>query len=508
MFIPKKIKKLNLFVIETDLNKLKNILYDLKIIEFFKKQDNRFEKEIILDEKKIEKLSIKILELNSVLTFLNKYKSKKKTKSNPSIKEIEKLNSDLTKIKKHERMLELIDLKNRKIAKIKKNKIIDKVKNISITTYNKISKDLEKLRKELKLETCDRKFLHTKNISILSGYIESRKIKNLKKQIKMKNLNIEIEEIKILKNDKNIPTILNNPKSIESFEDILNLYSYPKFNEINPTFLIFLTFPLFFGFILGDVIYGLITLILFSLLKISATKSRNFYTILQFSAISSIIFGWIFGEFLGFEPHNIGFLETGTHYGFFLRFTDPNTLLVVAIIFGFIHITISYLLGFINELKHSLKSAIFNKLSWIILEIGILFFVVNYLEPQILYLYLGILISSISIIMIYIGHGFLGIIELPSLIINILSYARLMAIGISSIAIAILVNKYSFIFFEGGIFSIIGGILLFTIGHIFNLVLGNFEAFIQTLRLQYVESFSKFYQGEGKKFIPFGEKET
>jgi len=104
------------------------------------------------------------------------------------------------------------------------------------------------------------------------------------------------------------------------------------------------------------------------------------------------------------------------------------------------------------------------------------------------------------------GHGFIGIIEIPSFFTNILSYARLMAVGLSSIAIAVLVNEYTLVLFSKGAIGIFAGVLLFTFGHIFNIVLGNFESFLHTLRLHYVEFFTKFYTGGGREFVPFGQK--
>ena len=156
---------------------------------------------------------------------------------------------------------------------------------------------------------------------------------------------------------------------------------------------------------------------------------------------------------------------------------------------------------------HGLSKAIFEKGSWFVLQIGVAllalanFGVIN-LSPIAGY---GFLL--LSIIMLFKGEGVIGIIELPSIFTNILSYARLMAIGLSSVSLALLINESAAGLFHKGGFSIIFGILLLIIGHVFNLVLGLFGSFIHSLRLHYVEFFGKFFHGGAEKYKPFGSRE-
>jgi V/A-type H+-transporting ATPase subunit I len=120
----------------------------------------------------------------------------------------------------------------------------------------------------------------------------------------------------------------------------------------------------------------------------------------------------------------------------------------------------------------------------------------------------------IGVILLIKGEGFISILELPTLLSNVLSYSRILAIGLSSAGIALAVNTMSMDLFirpkdvllGGGIVLALAGVLILFIGHLINLLLGILGPGIHSLRLQYVEFFTKFYEGGGTKYLPFGHK--
>lgn len=359
------------------------------------------------------------------------------------------------------------------------------------------------LSREIEKAEAPLKFANSLKTFAVSGWVPEAKSGDIAEAVKKATKNkVYIEAKKPDKEEKeNAPIKLANPKKVRDFEFFLDLYTLPKYKEIDPTFFIFLTFPFFFGFMLGDIGYGIVSLIAFLLLK-RKIKSK-LIDVLIFSSFITILFGFVFGEFFGEEaifgialPHLIN------------RAHEINNLMIIAVAIGAIHINIGLIAGFINVYNlHGLKSAVMEKFSWIVLEAGAALTalsVLNKISLGVYGIYSGVALMALSAVMLYIAEGAKGIIELPSIFSNMLSYARLMAVGLASVILAVLVNESAKEFFHQGGFYIVAGILLLLVGHGINLLLGIIGPFLHSLRLHYVEFFLKFYEGGGKRYEPFG----
>lgn len=337
------------------------------------------------------------------------------------------------------------------------------------------------------------------------------------------------------KDEPNIPVEYDNPKIIKPLEEIMNLYSRPRYKELDPSAIMFLSFPLFYGMILGDIGYALILLVLALLVKkmVKSDAVKPLMNILIYCQISTTIFGILYGEFLGFplaslEVHHGSevLVQPGLIPGFSTinLFASPfggemitypvhrthlvMTLIVATALIGLIHINIGYILGFINEnKKHGFSAALLEKGSWLVIEIGILLGALGYANvlPSAM-TYAGILVFLIGFVMLLKGEGIKGPVELPSLLSNSLSYTRIIAVGLSSIYIASTINNIVFEMMWPDSFGImtVFAILVFIFGHGLNTVLSIIAPGLHALRLQYVEFFGKFYEGGGRKYNPFG----
>ncbi|MEA3441490.1 MAG: V-type ATPase 116kDa subunit family protein, partial [Chloroflexota bacterium] len=257
-----------------------------------------------------------------------------------------------------------------------------------------------------------------------------------------------------------------------------------------------------FGMMLGDVVYGLI-LLLISLLLTRRFKEGLMHDILIVLAMGSgwsIVFGFLYGEALGTLGAKFGLQPI-----WFERASKEHvaSLLMMSLIVGAVHITLGLILGVWEAIKERKRSHLLERggmllgLCCLFLIVGVL---MNYLPddfmtPAISGLIIGIVLLSASL-------GWLGIligpIEFIGLIGNVLSYLRIAAIGLASIYLAKVANDVA-----GMLGSVVVGVILAVLVHSLNLVMGAFSPTIHSLRLHYVEFFRKFYEGGGNPYKPF-----
>ncbi|MGZ4931738.1 MAG: V-type ATP synthase subunit I [Halobacteriota archaeon] len=362
------------------------------------------------------------------------------------------------------------------------------------------------------------RFATSKNAFIAEGWIPTERFDQISTTIQNAtdgHVIVERDESEAVKPER-VPVALENPLPTRPYEVLLKAFARPKYNELDPTAILFLTYPIFFGIMLGDVGYGLIAIALGLGVrwKLKSSGIRSLAAILIYSGIVTMLFGFAYNEFFGFEVFGAHGFAKFVELPALARLRDVAILLIITLLIGVAHLTSGYLLGFKNVYsQHGLKKAIIEKLSWILILIPGVIAVAIILPPLTsgagIQLSIGLLASLavvlVGIVLLLIGEGFIAILELPTLLSNVLSYSRLLAIGLSSAGIALAVNTLAVnLFISQGGFLIIIGIIVLIGGHAINLALGILDPGLQSLRLQYVEFFTKFYQGGGIKYNPFG----
>lgn len=291
-----------------------------------------------------------------------------------------------------------------------------------------------------------------------------------------------------------VPVALSNPAAARPFELLLKPMPPPRYGSLDPTVLLALFFPIFFGLIVGDIGHG-------AIIMLGALAVRRFFPrlppavwrLLLVMGASAIFFGFLFGELFG----DLG--KGWLHPILFRRTENLIGLLIVALSLGVVHVFLGFVLGIVQALRlkerrHALERAA--SLGMLFAGLLVLGAAARLLPSSWFTPSLALLLALVPIL-IYAG-GIIAMVELISSAGNILSYARLMALGVAGVMLAEVANT-----FATRLGSVVLGVLVAVLLHLLNLVMSLFSPSIQSLRLHYVEFFSKFYEPGGVPYAPF-----
>jgi V/A-type H+-transporting ATPase subunit I len=334
---------------------------------------------------------------------------------------------------------------------------------------------------------------------VLEGWVPSAALSRLSRAIEATTAPEVVLET-IAREDwraEDAPVVLHNPRLFRPFETVTRMLPLPRYGSIDPTPFVGVFFPMFFGLILGDIGYGLaLALLALWLRRRGAPGSavRSIGEVLGACAAFSVLFGLAFGEFLG----DLGRHWFGLHPLLLDREEALLPFLALTLALGLVHISIGLVLGIVNAARGHPRQAIGRTASLVMLVTLVLALLAavdvlpgGFFTPAVV-----VLLAAFPVLVV--AEGIIAPIELLSTVSNVLSYARIMALGTASVMMAVVANRLA-----GTLGGVLVGLLFGLLFHLVNFALGIFAPTIHGLRLHYVEFFGKFYSPGGQQYRPF-----
>jgi V/A-type H+-transporting ATPase subunit I len=344
----------------------------------------------------------------------------------------------------------------------------------------------------------------TEKTSCLAGWVPAAEAENFSHQVQKFSEHIYLNLRDPLPEEaEQTPAILKNPEIIKPFEIITSLYGLPQHKIIDPTIYLAPFFFVFVGLCVSEAGYGLVMALLsFLYLKLAKPQgdTKLFLRLLFYLGVSNVIFGTLVGGWFGFPIKSLMLIDP---------LKDPIPFLILSLALGFVQVLLSTFLSLVKEYRAGNKvGAIAVKGGWLLLLPSLVAYLI--LKQPVF----GILaiVGATGIVFFAspsrnpIARFFGGLYALYGIsgyLSDTLSYSRILALGLSTGVIAMVVNSLVQIAWKIPFVGWLAAVLIFVGGHLFNLGISFLGGFVHSMRLQFVEFFTRFYQAGGKPFKPF-----
>ena len=362
----------------------------------------------------------------------------------------------------------------------------------------------------------------TESTVLLEGWVKKRNLNHLKKLVSGFDASslTEIEPAE----DENVPVEIENTTYVRPFESITRLYGMPEYSNVDPTIFLAPFFALFFALCLTDAAYGIIMIGLVAWLSRKMQGDKKMMRMFTICSAATVVAGALTGGWFGdaiqvFLP---ALAPIRTKMMWFDPLESPMTFFMLSLILGYFQV----IFGICVALAHNLKqrqyvAAVFDQITWLVMLNSLVIFGLSKagVLPSVLGGIFGPL-AAIPAIAIFVGSereggwgqrlgmGGYNLFSTVFFVGDILSYARLMALGMVTagfgMAINVIVQMVAKI--PVPVLGVVLAVIVFVGGHLFNLGMSMLSAFVHTLRLQFVEFFPKFFVGGGRDFVPLAKK--
>lgn len=380
--------------------------------------------------------------------------------------------------------------------------------------------------------------LQSKKTFLVTGYVPQKDVAQLEEKL-VSHYDLAFEQEEIGKEEEP-PVLLKNNAVAESAEGVTASFGLPAKGEMDPTSVMALCYIFLFGLMLSDAAYGLIVslacFIVLKKYKRMESGLRKSIKLFMYCGISTLFWGVMFGGYFGDALDVIARTFFGREVTtpiipalWFIPLNNPMKLLVYSMLFGTIHLYLGLgMKGYMLLKDKKYLDFVCDVVFWFLLLTGLIFILLptelfgsiaqmSFVFPPIV----GTLAKAFAIVgavgivfmsgrssknpALRIALGAYDLYNITGWVSDVLSYSRLLALGLATGVIASVINQMGSML-GNNLFGIIGFIIVFIGGHIFNLGINILGAYVHTCRLQYVEFFGKFYEGGGRMFQPFCRK--
>ena len=317
-----------------------------------------------------------------------------------------------------------------------------------------------------------------------------------------------------------VPTFCENNEVVSPYESVTNMFSSPKYKEIDPNPFVAFFFFIFYGMMLSDAGYGLVLTILTGIVLLVTKPKKgqsNLIKIVFMGGISTIVWGILFGSYFGLSATDFGI------WCWFNPIEEPMKMLYLSLGMGIFQMLFGTGIKAYAEFKDKNIMGGLTALCWFFLVIGLGGFAGGkFIEGFPSWIgTIGVVLLAIGVVLLMLGGaqgkkgaskvtGALGsLYDIINFFSDLMSYTRIFGLGLATAVIGMVFNEIGSSIsglLGGGVAGVIVIIIIALIGHTFNVAINALGAYVHNSRLQFVEFFGKFYTGGGDLFKPLGSE--
>lgn len=418
---------------------------------------------------------------------------------------------------------EILVLIDKKIAQLLKE-----IKQLEVAiqenkeeTHLLLNRIFTRIQLEQRILDIKQEIMHGNNLFVLNAWVRKKERKKVEEKIGdiTDKFVIIAKETKELDRKVIAPTKMKNNWFVRPFETIVKLYGLPSYNEIDPTPFLALTFCLMFGIMFGDIGQGLV----YFLVGVALYKKNEVAGgILTRLGGSSILFGFVYGSLFGLEHEQLPWLPS--LIGSPLSTTNIPLILITGVVLGVLVLSISFLMGIYNALKNdNIEEGLFGKngITGYVFYLGLILTAVSIVGviPVSPFVFLGIMVIALIVMVFkeplaniimkkkpyihgdkssyFVESGFEGVETILNALSNAISFIRVGAFALNHAGLFL-----AFLVMSDMTSNVVLKVIILILGNLLILTLEGLVVFIQGLRLQYYEMFSKYFKGDGIEYKP------